>query len=655
MIAHERLADALTRAWRTFQQTGTCDEGTLPPPVLRSWRRCAAVGLSPEGEFPPESGPLSPAQLSLLNRTRSALEDMYQFIEQPGFAALLADASGAVLAVQGDPSILHEAGQRGLRPGVSLREELVGTNAVDLALREAQPMQTCGAEHFCCCFHHLAIAAAPIFAVGGQALCVLGIVTHARMVHPHTLGLAIAAAQALHTQLHNEQLLAEANDQLAELYAAMESMSEGLMFVGPQGEIRRINSRAADTLGLQRRTVAGQPLEEVLTPPLLVRQALQRREEVAELELRWQRGPETVATMCGLRPVWDRGGRYLGALITLRPARSVQQLVQRVVGAHATFSFHDIIGQSGAMRQALHLSHLAANSSACVMLLGEPGVGREMFAQAIHKGSSRSQGAFVALNCAAVPRALLPAELFGVEGSDERGEPGRPGKLELAYGGVLFLEQVELLPFDLQTSLLRTIEMRRLLRTGGNRAVPVDVRIIATCGPELERQVQEGRFRPDLAARLRAFTVEIPSLRERGDDVLLLANHLLLLLNERLGKQTVLAPEALQALRAYPWPGNVRELELTLERLLHNNEKSVLTLNDLPAAIARAASGPAPRMAGQRLSDTHALSEAAAIQRAAQQANGHMGRTAELLGISRATLWRKMARHGLSRESLEEC
>lgn len=595
------------------------------------------------------AAPPGPAAQQLLAHARSSIEDLYQLIERPGFAVLLADAQAVALDLEGDPSLVTLARECGVTPPALLAEELAGTNAVDLALREAQPVQTAGEEHYAARLHPLAFAAAPLFDVAGRPLGVLAIVTYAAATHPHTLGLAIAAAQALHNQMRADQLLAEANDQLAELYATLETMSDGLVFIGPGDEIRRINSRAADLLGVSGRAVAGRPFEPGLDPPLLVRQALQHREELAEQELLWQGRKGASAVICSVRPVWDRGRRYLGALVTLRPPQSVHQLVQRVVGARARFTFRDIIGQSPVMLQSLHLAHVAANATGGVLLRGEPGVGKEIFAQAIHNASQRAGGPFVGLNCATVPRPLLAGELFGEEGEALRDTAGgRPGKIELAHGGVLYLEEVDALPPELQTSLLRAIEMRRIIRSGGSRPLPIDVRLIATAGPDFERQVQEGRFRPDLAARLSGFTVEIPPLRRRGDDLLLLVTHMLQLLGDRLGRQVALAPDALQAVRAYSWPGNVRELELTLERTLAGSEKSVIGRDDLPRAVAQGAT-PLEPLSSPSLEEHNRLSERDAIMRAGREAAGHIGRTAALLGVSRATLWRKMSRYGIAR------
>lgn len=643
-------SDQAILAWHAFQRTGYCDEDVPSPMILRSWQRCATRGLSSDTTVATLARPLRSNQQMLLNWVRSSIEDLYQLIEQPSFVVLLTDAHGLALDLQGDPAILEEVRAYGLRPGASLAEEHIGTNAVDLALREAQPIQTSGAEHYCTCFHNLVFAATPLFNIEGQSLGALAIVTRAQVAHPHLLALTIAATQALHNQLRNEQLLAEANGHLAELYATFETMSEGLIFISSQNAIRHINSLAAQMLGLTARAVAGHPVDDVIAIPTLLRLALKKQQEVSEQELLWQGYNGALAAMCSLHPVWDHGRQYRGALIILRPTQSIHRLVQRVVGAQAQFTFSDIIGQSQAMLHVLHQAHLVANSKACVLLRGEPGVGKTMCAQAIHNASPRADGPFVQMNCAAIPRVLLAGELFGVESGDTLNEPhGRPGKMELAQGGVLFLREVGALSLDLQTSLLRAIEMKHIIRIGGHRVIPIDVRIIVTAGPDLEQQVAEGRFRADLAARLSAFSITLPPLRDRGDDLLLLVNHLLVLLSDRMGRQVALAPDALQAMRAYAWRGNVRELEYTLERMIQSTEKTVFTLDDLPQSIALA--GGSIALPDQpRLADSQGLAECDAIVRAGQRAAGHLGRTASLLGISRSTLWRKMREYGLTKE-----
>jgi transcriptional activator for dhaKLM operon len=405
-------------------------------------------------------------------------------------------------------------------------------------------------------------------------------------------------------------------------------------------------------LGLSPRSAAGRPLDELLELPAGLRPALEQRSALNDQEMLFAGRKGPVAALCNVRPLWDRGRRYLGTMITLRPPESVQRLVQQVFGAQARFRFADIVGESPPMQAAVRHARIAANSQAPVLLHGEAGVGKELFAHAIHNASTRAEGPFVVLNCAAVPRALLMGELLGFEGGQASRAEGRPGRLELAQGGTLLIEEIGALTVEAQTSLLRVLETQNLIRIGGQRIVPVDARIVATSSVDLERDVGEGRFRAELFYRLSVLTISIPPLRARGDDVLLLLDQVLTAMNRRMGKQVLFAPDALAALRAYPWPGNVRELEATLERLLHMTEKSVLTLADLPPIVAQALppGGGISAMPMPRLYDRHAAAEREAIMRAGRESAGHLGHAAERLGISRATLWRKMKLYGLTKE-----
>ena len=647
-------------AWEVFIATGACDETSVAPPILRSWQRCAAAKLDPWGDC--QGAATAPAldsqQQALIALARSYMEDLYQFVEGSGFAVLLADAALTLIELIGDSEMLDTVGAHGLGRGASWREERVGSMALNLALHEALPWQTCGPEHFRACCHQFACSAAPLFDVGGQAMGVIGVLGRGDAAHSHTLGMVIAAAQAIHSQVRNNLLLAEINDHLAELNAVIEAMSEGLIFLDARSRLSKINSRAGQILGLSLRSAAGRPLEELLDLPSALQTALERREEIADQELLFAGRKGAVAVLCSVRPVWDRGRRYLGALITLRPPEHVQRLVQRMGGAQARFTFADIVDESPAMQVAVRHARIAANSRAPILLCGEPGAGKKLFAHAIHSASTRFEGPFVAIDCAATPRTLLVGELLGYEGGQraERGHggrtEGRPGKLELAHGGTLLLEEVSALTVETQTSLLRVMETQNLIRVGGRRVVPVDVRIIATTTRDIERDVAEGRVRADLLYRLSVLMFDIPPLRERGDDVLLLIDQMLASLNRRMGKHVLLAPEALAALRAYGWPGNVRELEVTLDRLLHMTEKSVLTLADLPPAITQAFpnGGDTSRTPLARLYDRHAAAERDAILRAGRESAGHLGRAAARLGISRATLWRKMKLYGLTKE-----
>src|SRR5919199_1325624 len=247
------------------------------------------------------------------------------------------------------------------------------------------------------------------------------------------------------------------------------------------------------------------------------------------------------------------------------------------------YGFPRIVGESDAIKRAVAETQRVAQTDATVLLLGESGTGKELFARAVHHLSPRRDQAFVAINCAAIPETLIENELFGHErgaftGAGER----RQGKFELASGGTVFLDEIGELPLAVQGKLLRAIEEKTIDRIGGRAPIPVDVRVVAATNKDLHAAAESGEFRRDLFFRLAVFPVEIPPLRERGLDVLLLARHFAAQMGrEMCGREAVLSDESIEAIRKYSWPGNVRELENAIERACILSDSSTLEPNDL--------------------------------------------------------------------------
>lgn len=624
---------------------GRQHEAGVPPIIQRSWQRCRALGLLPDtwlgGVLQSNLRPAS----SILTPLMPILEDVYEFLENSWSALLLTDENACVIEILGSDEALATLKQLDLDRMRSWAESRIGTNALALALHESHPIATVGWEHYSTRLHPLAIAAAPLFGPEGQPLGGVALVTEASSYHPQALGMVAAAAQSIHTRLHMDRLLTEANTHLTELNAALETMSEGLLLINHEGRIVHLNQRIEQIFGLSARSAAGRNLHDVLTLPPVLERALQQRTALSEQELLFATQRGTLAVVCSLKSIHQQNGSYFGALLMLHPPERVRSLVHQMVGAQAQISFRDIIGESSAVQVALRQARVAANGAANVLLVGEHGTGKELLARAIHQSSLRANGPFVTLNCATIPRTLIGSELFGFESNSEELLRGRPGKLELAHGGTLLLKAIEALPMEHQSALLRALDTRASIRSGGRRVVPLDVRVITTTTRGLP--MTDSRFRPDLAAALSGFTIELPPLRARGYDILLLVEHVLDSLNRRLGKQLVLSPAALQALMAYAWPGNIRELEADLEQIAHVTEQSVVQLADLPASIRVTAGLDQPP--GSQLNRQHDYIERETILHTGRAVGGHLGRTAQQLGISRSTLWRKMREHGLSR------
>jgi DNA-binding NtrC family response regulator len=318
------------------------------------------------------------------------------------------------------------------------------------------------------------------------------------------------------------------------------------------------------------------------------------------------------------------------------------------------FGFPRIVGDHPALRSsAAEMQRIAATDST-VLLLGESGTGKELFARAIHQLSPRAGKPMLALNCAAIPEQLLENELFGHEkGAFTGANAAKPGKFELAHGGTMFLDEIAEMPVAAQGKLLRVLEEHTVDRLGGTQSRAVDVRIIAATNRDLEQAVADGTFRRDLYYRLAVVPIRIPALRERGDDVLLIAEHLLDRFRGELRKPRLkLAPDAVSALRAHSWPGNVRELQNLLERaaILYDGEITAAQLGisaNVRAAVAdagvSAGSGSLPELTSQAIKTV----ERAKIEATLRECKWNKTAAAERLGISYKTLLTKIHAYGL--------
>jgi two-component system NtrC family response regulator len=310
---------------------------------------------------------------------------------------------------------------------------------------------------------------------------------------------------------------------------------------------------------------------------------------------------------------------------------------------HNASPLEGLIATSERMLQICRLVEKVAPTSATVLLLGESGTGKELLARALHSLSSRADEPFVAINCAAIPDALLESELFGYEKGAFTGAAKQTrGKIEHAHNGTLFLDEVGDMPLPLQAKLLRFLQERVIERVGGHHEIPVDVRVLCATHQDLPELIKQGRFREDLYYRINEVAARIPPLREREGDVVMLARALLdkyALRHKRALRG--FSPDAIQALQAYSWPGNVRELENKINGAVILAEGSVLTERDL--ALDACGLGPPP----VNLRQVRDQAERSAIQRALNADDGNISRAAELLGISRPTLYDLMNKHGL--------
>jgi transcriptional regulator with GAF, ATPase, and Fis domain len=334
-----------------------------------------------------------------------------------------------------------------------------------------------------------------------------------------------------------------------------------------------------------------------------------------------------------------------------REAKRAERLESRVralteeLDAHA--GFRRMVGESRAWRQVLNHAAQVAPTETTVLITGESGTGKEVAARFLHRGSARKDGPFVALNCAALPEQLLESELFGHEkGAFTGALNARPGRIEQAAGGVLFLDEVGEMSLSVQAKFLRVLQEREYQRLGGVRTSKADVRVLAATNRNLKAAISHGTFREDLYYRLAVFEIPLPPLRDRGDDILLLADAFLAEIGRSVGRPAAgVSADVKSTLVSYPWPGNVRELRNALERAVILCEGGLITREHLPLDLVSAAPPPRGMSPTAQTPDTLAAAERDMILQALARSGNNKSKAARLLGLTRAQLRSRIEKH----------
>ncbi|MDR1489010.1 MAG: sigma 54-interacting transcriptional regulator [Desulfovibrio sp.] len=650
----------IRRAWEQFWQGMPVDEDCVSRQILESWERSRTYGL----EFDKADKSLLPEKI-LRERIRAhqalydiaipIMERLHDFTTGSGFLSTLSDDEGYVLKAVGDEKIMAMARKNKLQEGCNRNERRLGTNGIGTPLVTGVPIQVFAEEHYYKLHQQWVCSGAPIFDPSGKPLGVFCLTGLREKVSFHTLGLATSVANSISQQF----AMQKAYDEIARIQqrtkVILETVPSGILFLNKELEIIQINSRAAALLLLPETRIVGRKLHEIVCSRPLKAENL--HEALNDRNVIIERDGQSLHFMFSLNAAGPEN-----YVVTFVRAESLHKKVHRIIGSEAYFTFDDIVGRNQGMRNAVSLARIAANTNSTVLLTGESGTGKELFAHALHNASKRRNGPFIAINCAALPRSLVESELFGYESGAFTGarREGCAGKFELANEGTIFLDEIGDMPFDVQASLLRVLQNREIIRIGGSKAIKIDVRIIAASNRDLISAIKNNVFRNDLYYRLSVFNIHIPSLRERVDDVRLLADHFLRKYAGLSDKNVCgFTEEAYRVLEGHPWHGNIRELENIIELASHVSPGSAVDLECMQLLrIAHPFQRSAWRAGGSAVKEhdfpviLKAENTPQAVERALAASGGNMRRAADLLGVSRRTLYRKIAAHGLDPDIL---
>ncbi|QDR81681.1 sigma-54 interaction domain-containing protein [Sporomusa termitida] len=688
LLSRERW-QAILRCKQDFLQNEAEDPRNYPymdQEVAASWIRSRKWGVNPYSVV--TNSNLSPQKLSeilnknhaLIEATKNLAQTFKKIIVECGYIFYLFDIDGVILLNEGSLESFTSLPEYDSRTGIVASEDAEGTTAHELCFRLKRPVQLLGPEHYCVAFQNSIASAVPITNEAGEIQAALVLVSQPllntpeeetlKKLGPHSMGLLISMAMVIENQLYlkranaalyvaneradafnrqmqiNQDKVATMNNVLTAMLAFID---DGVVAIDADGQILYINPAGTRILKLRAEEAHNRNINEFLgnNSSLL---ALVKKGESVSTEERLCVGADRSFYHVSIRPVLNQYTQELEvALLKISGAEKVAIQQNSRAGSTSAYTFADIISENKEFKKSMALARRFASSPENILVVGESGTGKELYAQAIHNVYC-PQGPFMAVNCAAMPRELIESELFGYEGGSFTGaeRSGRAGKVELAHGGTLFLDEIGDMPLEVQAVLLRTLEDKQIMRVGGSRSKKVDFRLIAATNKDIYKMVKENLFREDLYFRLSVLTINIPPLRERGNDIKLLSEFFVENYCRKQGWQVPkLSPAAQKKINEYQWPGNVRQLQNAMiyavntaqgELIKPENLPNYIILETCPLKIEEFTNRKG--QAGELLCLENL--EKVAIQTALLHADNYVPGAAQILGISRSTLYRKL-------------
>lgn len=467
------------------------------------------------------------------------IDQLYKFVKGSNFFTILTDADGCILNVIGDEEILDTAFKFKMIPGAYMNDENIGTNAMGIVINECKPVQIMGQDHFIKAYHRWTCSAAPIKDSNGNLIGVIDLTGHTENVHPHTLGMVVAAAFSIEK------------------------------------------------------------------------------------------------------------------LISNKVSRKERKMQNKISDCKAVYTFDKIIGSDEKFVDTINYAKKISNSKSTILISGDSGTGKEVFAQSIHNYSDRQDRPFVAVNCGAIPRNLIESELFGYEEGAFTGSKkgGSEGKFQSADGGTIFLDEIGEMPLDLQVRFLRVIEEGVVTKVGGVKPIPVNVRIIAATNKDLKNEAETGTFRKDLFYRLNVLPVYLMPLGKRKADIVLLLNYYINKISKKLDKkEIVLNDSEVKRLVNYNWPGNIRELQNIVELMVNTGE---FPENIIDFGVEMEITSDNIIVPNENC-DLRDL-ERQYIIKALTQCEYNISKTAKKLGVVRNTLYKKIKEYSIDCSKKSQC
>jgi sigma-54 dependent transcriptional regulator, acetoin dehydrogenase operon transcriptional activator AcoR len=623
----------------------------IPERIAKSWMRCQnEFGLDPAVSPDPlivERVELVERQeklSGLLSVAKIEMANLYQQLSGSGYAIMLTDADGVLMNYFGDPSFTHAASKTGMTLGAVWTERHQGTNGMGTCLLEKTPLVIHHHEHYLARNIGLTCSAAPVFDHAGNLLAVLDASGESQLAQQHTLVLVNMSAQMIENRVLLQQFSQDYVIRFHSRPEFVDTLNEGVMAFSENGRLLAVNRSALFQLGFANAAeIRGRDIGEIFNTTLNALVEHSAKKSFHPIPLFEAR----------------RGGRFYA--VAQQPEGAAGKFYTAPTQASATKSNLSKSARSAldelefgdqAMAYNISCAKRIASRDVAVLLCGETGTGKEMFARALHFSGPRADKPFIAINCASIPETLIESELFGYKQGAFTGanREGQRGKILQANGGTLFLDEIGDMPIQLQARLLRVLAEREILPLGGDVAQKVDIRLVSATHCDLTEKIASNEFREDLYYRLQGLTLTMPSLRERQDKRKLI-EHVLKL---EWGGQPCIAidKDALDALCDYAWPGNIRQLRNVLRTMIALGDDTRLTISDLPQGFFDRGAQQMQKNLASAHPQTIALdpldqAERDVLMRELDLQRWNITNVSRKLKMSRNTLYRKMQKLGI--------
>ena len=640
---------AIRRAYGQFLSKGRVPRGVVPDFIERSWQRSAAYGVAYDRIR--EIGRVDETDLrifvsqhgSLINLATPVMQHLHHQLTGSGSVVLLCSGEGFILHSMGDPDFLPKAQHIALKPGVSWAENQKGTNAIGTAVVERRPIVVYAGHHYVRTNHFLACSAAPVLDPFGGVAGVLDITCDYRYHQRHTLALVQMSVRVIERQMFQHRFGRDLVFNVHPEQSYLGSPFDVQVAFSPDGEFLAATPATCNQLNLQPCGFHGR-FEELFDASLDQTLDKLRRASPSTIQLRLQNSGVPVFVQLAHAAI----PREVVPSAALELSSQEQEKPRDSVPERQALTPEALSVSDPALLATIDKARRTLGRGIPILIEGETGTGKEWFARAIHNSGPRAAHEFVALNCAAIPEALLAAELFGFEDAAITGTQGKaaPGRIQRADGGTLFLDEIGELPAALQARLLGVLQDRAVTPSGG---VPVDIDISVICATHhrLADLVRAGEFREDLYYRLNGLTLQLPPLRNRKD-IIELAKALDAR-ETRAKRQVDMSEEVLQIFVHHPWPGNVRQMHSVIRTAIAMvDEGERVERRHLPEDfLAQMEQGTAPSAAYANSMESLEKIELNAIQETIRHNHGNISAAARQLGVSRTTLYRKLKQTGL--------